>query len=82
MTFWVTFRDRPSGCIDIMGTPAAAMRIAREVTGSHPHEAVSIPYPASPILHRGAGRDCPPFCSTPVQCAGRGSCPRDRACDD
>lgn len=82
MSYWVTFHDRPSGCIDIMGIPAAARRVAREVTGAEPHEVVSIPYPASPILHRGPGRDCPPYCWVPVECAGLGFCPHSRACND
>lgn len=37
-----------------------------------------LPYPSG----RSSPDGCPPFCYTPEQCAGRGSCPKNYACSE
>lgn len=39
-----------------------------------------LPYPCSPCDY--TKNDIPPFCWSPAQCAGRGSCPKRISCVD
>lgn len=52
-----------------------------------PNEGVTVlkieglPYDAQPVIGSGAGRTYA-FCYTPNECAGKGSCPKERACSE
>ena len=78
---WVTFADRKSGFIET--AKGEDVRAIAETFGTV--KAIDImPYPADPILRRPEGdkNPCPPFCYTPLQCKGRGSCPKSYACSE
>ena len=85
MGYWVNFKDHPAGYVEA-ANEAEAMAIAKEKTGKEPKAARRLPYPARPIIFQGPGDPqygpCPPFCYTPEQCVGRGSCPKDYACSE
>jgi hypothetical protein len=82
---WVTFKDGSAGYVEA-ASAEEAMRIGQEKTGKEPAKAECLPYPAKPIIHRGDPHPkyghCPPFCYTPKQCAGCGSCPKSYACSE
>lgn len=82
---WVTFNDGYAGYVEA-DSEARAMDIGKEKTGKEPVKAEQIPYPAKPIIFQGPGNPkygpCPPFCYTPKQCIGRGSCPHEYACSE
>lgn len=82
---WVTFKDGSAGYVEAK-TAEDAMRIGQEKTDKEPLSAEQLPYPAKPIIHQEPSRDggpvCPPFCYTPKQCVGRGSCPHGYACSE
>ena len=89
--FWLKFTDGSKGCCEGQ-TAYDAKVIAEKLTGKKVAggeykdiEAVSLPYPATPLIwqfdHPVSGK-CPPFCSTPETCKGRGSCPKSYACSE
>ena len=91
--YWIKFSDGSAGYCEGEGA-YDAIKIAEKLTGK---KAVldggnewkpvlkSLPYPANPIIwqldHPVHGK-CPPFCSTPSQCAGWTSCPKSYACSE
>ena len=85
MSYWVNFSDKSAGYVEA-DSEDAAKTLAHEKTGKSATRARRLPYPARPIIHQGPGHPeygpCPPFCYTPEQCAGRGSCPKDYACSE
>jgi hypothetical protein len=76
--YWVMFENRSAGCVEDVSEEAAKAQAATlgKVTSFK-----KLPYPATPRLSAKKS-DCPPFCYTPNQCQGRGSCPKGHACDD
>ena len=82
---WVTFKDGTAGYVEAK-TSDEAMRIGSEKTGKEAVKAEQLPYPSRPIIFQGPGDPkygpCPPFCYTPKQCVGRGSCPHSYACSE
>lgn len=90
--YWIVFTDGQRACCEGLH-PDDAQRIAEALTGkkvaidpsSRKPSVRPLPYPAKPVIWRfyhpviGA---TPTFCFRPDECAGRTSCPRDRACDD
>lgn len=89
--YWLTFTDGSTGCCEGQNEYDAKV-IAEKLTGKtvgggkfKDISAQRLPYPASPMIwqhdHPVHGK-CPAFCYQPTKCAGRGSCPRSRACDD
>ena len=89
--WWLTFTDGSSGCCE-GGSEFDAKRIAEKLTdktvagGDYADIAAEgLPCPAIPIIwqfdHPVSGK-CPTFCHSPRECAGRGCCPKDRACND
>ena len=81
MGYWITLQDGTQGYCD-GASRHHAMAKAAEVTGKTVIEAHTIPYPAEPTIFKDPQNDCPPFCTTPSQCAGRTSCPKPHACND
>ena len=91
--FWIKFTDGSAGYCE--GSDAYdALKIAEKLTGKKGADVgdnewkpkiKSLPYPATPIIwqfdHPVHGK-CPPFCSTPSQCAGRSACPKSYACSE
>lgn len=77
--YWVTFNGPPNkGCIEDYSEKAAreqAAKLGKVATFD------KIPYPASPRLSE-VKSECPPFCHSPQQCKGRGSCPQSYACSE
>jgi hypothetical protein len=70
--FWIEKPNGDRGCV-----------IADQATAEkHGRILGTLPYPASPVLERAPGDDCPPFCYTPNECLGAGSCHKNHACDD
>lgn len=79
---WVTFEDGTGGYVE-SGNVDESMRIAEEKTGKKAKSADRIPYPARPILfQKPCAHPCPPFCYTPKECLGKGSCPKNHACSE
>lgn len=89
--FWITFTDGTKGfCQGESEYDAAkiAEKITGKTVGGGPYKDFtmkSLPYPAKPIIwqfdHPVSGK-CPPFCYSPNECAGRGSCPKNYACSE
>jgi hypothetical protein len=89
--WWLTFTDGSQACCEGL-TAYHAKRIAEKLTGKTVKggqfdniDAIKLPYPASPVIWQlddPVGGKCPTFCSTPKQCAGRGSCPKSYACTE
>lgn len=83
--FWVRFSVHKPGCVEAP-SKSEAHDIAAKLTGETPTEIDRLPYPADPRLnvHRRAedGIACPSFCHSPVECAGRTSCPQRYACSE
>lgn len=61
-------------------TPEEAKEILLRERGQVAHEAKELPYPAG--IRVGPQSQCPAFCLSPNQCAGRKSCPRNYACSE
>ena len=89
--FWLTFTDGSQVCCEGESAYSAKM-IAEHLTGKTvignryaDDGAQTLPYPAHPLIwqfeHPVSGK-CPPFCYTPKECAGRSSCPKNRACSE
>lgn len=90
--YWITFTDGTSVCCEGQSEYDAG-KIAEHVTGKtvkdlkyQDNEFVrGLPYPCNPRVwafeHPIHGHH-PTFCMHGDKCAGRGSCPRERACDD
>lgn len=78
--YWVRFISGRAVCVEDE-SEEAAIEQARKLTGRDPVGAKRLPYPANPRISIRQS-DQWTFCLTPEICAGRGSCPRDRACDD
>lgn len=89
--YWVTFTDGGQGYCSGSSEYDAKV-IAEKMTGktvaggAYKDIAAKImPYPANPIIwqydHPVHGK-CPPFCTTPRQCAGHTSCPKSYACSE
>lgn len=70
--YWVEQPDGTKGCV--VGNQVTAEGFGK-ILGT-------LPYPASPVLARIGGDNCPPFCWTPDACLNHGCCHRNRACDD
>lgn len=91
--YWLTFTDGSQGYCQGQ-SPYDAVQIAQKLTGKTvdvpEHQKwqpklKTLPYPSAPIIwqfdHPVNGK-CPPFCSTPRQCAGQTSCPKSYACSE
>lgn len=91
--FWIKFADGSEACCEGQ-TAFDAQRIAEKLTGKTVADVPNkwtagnvrqLPYPASPIIwqfdHPVSGK-FPLFCHDPKNCAGRGSCPKNRACSE
>lgn len=91
--YWLKFTDGTAGYCEGQGA-FDAVQIAEKLTGKtvadtgdnkYRPQLKRLPYPATPIIwqfdHPVSGK-CPPFCSTPTQCAGHGSCPKSYACSE
>lgn len=77
--FWVTFKTKASACIEAKSEDEART-LGAELRGDEVTRAQILPYPALPRL--GVQSDCPSFCHSPRQCAGRTSCPQNYACSE
>jgi len=91
--YWIEFTDGTAGYCE--GQNAYdAVAIAEKLLGKtatdigdnkYQPKVKTLPYPAHPIIwqldHPVSGK-CPPFCSTPKQCAGRTACPKSYACSE
>ena len=90
--FWLTFTDGSHGYCE--GVNAYdAVQIAEKLTGKtavvgdnkYEPDVPKLPYPANPVIwqldHPVNGK-CPAFCYRPNDCAGRTSCPQNRACTE
>ena len=97
MSYWVTFEDGTSGCVEFKfdGTEAwperqERVKAATEAELSRKVSKVeSLPYPANPRLitveyedTKGRKYNCPSFCFSPRECAGSSSCPKRYSCSD
>lgn len=74
--YWVTFSDRAAICIETETRKQCeekAKELGAVISIHH------LPYPASPRLDP---TDCPDFCYSPRECAGRSSCPKSYACSE
>lgn len=78
-SYWVKFTKGDAACVEDE-TMEAARKQATELRGEV-ESLLPLPYPANPRISKEWG-DCPPFCFTPSQCAGRGSCPKSHACSE
>lgn len=90
--YWIDFTDGTSGYCEGQ-TAFDAVQIAEKITGKlavvgenkYKPQLKTLPYPATPIIwqfdHPVSGK-CPPFCSSPKQCAGRTACPNNYACSE
>lgn len=78
--YWITFTDKTAGCCEGRDVADAKVR-ANEATGKEIDIALILPYPATPLLGPRL-TDCPPFCYSPTECAGRTSCPKNYACSE
>lgn len=89
--YWLTFTDGTQGCCQ-GASEYDAKRIAEKLTGKKVKggdyqniEAKVLPYPATPVIwqldHPVSGQ-CPAFCHSPRQCAGKTACPQSYACSE
>jgi hypothetical protein len=81
-SFWITFKNRASGCIE-----APTEKDAHEAASAVGEVASCevLPYPADPRLnkyHHPQHGACPSFCYSPTSCVGRGACPMSHSCTD
>ena len=94
MSWWVTFADGSTGCLETPIGYDGAVRpndkikadmlvLATDIKGVEATNIEPLPYPAEPRLnpqkHEKYGF-CPSFCYSPRQCAGRGACPKKYSC--
>jgi len=82
VSWWITFADRAAACV-YGGTEAQARELAAK--SGTVETVTTLPYPARPRLddREGWGDDqCPSFCYTPTECAGRTFCQKRRSCVD
>lgn len=82
MNWWITFADRAPACV-YGGTEDKARELAAR--SGTVETVTTLPYPARPRLDDREGwgdGQCPSFCHTPHDCAGRTSCPRRPSCVD
>lgn len=77
--FWVEFVGRGPACIEADSVEEAG-RLARVATGSLVNRVSELPYPATPRI--GTPSNCPAFCYTPRECAGRTCCPKSYSCTE
>lgn len=77
--YWCKFEDYTVGTIEAPDEEAVRS-IARGSDKPIQHIYGTLPYPASPVVFQSSG--FPPFCYTPHDCVGHGSCRKNRACDD
>ena len=75
--YWITFTDKPAGCIEAK-SKAEALELAK--TLGQPEFAQELPYPGNPRLNKAT--DCPSFCYSPAACAGKSCCPKRPSCVD
>lgn len=94
MSFWVTFEDGSSGCVEAPIEHQFKSEnwderlseigvIASEIKGVAVTKVERLPYPASPRLNPQDWPDygrCPSFCFSPRECAGSTSCPKRYSC--
>lgn len=88
MAWWVTLEDGREGCVEVKWVKgmsnADLVKSVKTVTenamGSKVVGVQGLPYPANPRWVKAS--DCPSFCYTPKQCAGRSSCPKSYACSE
>lgn len=81
-TFWLTFNERPAGCVEALDEAAAAAT-AKEITGFDATSVKSLPYPANPRINTYDDPKygvCPSFCFKPGECCGNTSCPQRYSC--
>ena len=84
--FWVTFGNGSAACVEVPESEIAQESLRLDWINRNYGEtrggvvlALILPYPASPRLNRVT--ECPSFCRTPYECAGRMACPqRPRSC--
>lgn len=57
-----------------------AKKITEKETGIKVEEVKFLPYPGGKRV--GTMSNCPSFCYTPSECAGRSSCPKRYACSE
>lgn len=89
--FWITFTDGSQGYCEGSGEYDAkviAEHFTKKTVGGGPWENFTmkpLPYPANPVIwqfeHPISGK-CPAFCYRPKECAGKSSCPQNRACTE
>lgn len=89
--FWITFTDGSQGYCE-GSSDYDAKTIAEKLTGKtvgggqyKDFTMKSLPYPAAPIiwqLNHPVNGKCPAFCFRPKECAGKSSCPQNRACTE
>ncbi len=78
MSYWVDFEGRASACINVF-SEAEALKVAAELGGgAKPIRARQLPYTADPQL----GKRWEAWCYSPLECVGRSSCPKRRACSE
>jgi hypothetical protein len=77
--FWVEFEKHHAVCIEA-ATAEDASRLALAATGEAATKVRDLPYPAIPRV--GEQSECPAFCYSPQECAGRTSCPKSYACSE
>jgi hypothetical protein len=78
--FWVVFDGRGSACVEDVSMEAAKEQAAK-LTNCAVLDIKTLPYPAQPRISEKKS-DCPDFCFSPKECAGRMACPKSHACDD
>lgn len=77
--FWVTFRDGTQArCVEAMTQHSA--RLVGLSLGLV-DDVQPLPYPALPRYELTQTEE-PAFCRTPSMCAGKSTCPHERACND
>jgi hypothetical protein len=89
--YWITFTDGSTGYCQgetNYDAKSIAEKLTGKTVGGGPYKDFTIkplPYPAKPVIwqfdHPVTGK-CPPFCFSPVQCAGKTSCPKPYACSE
>ena len=80
MPWWVTYKDGYQGCVAFAASEGSPKEVAERERSGEVIDVKPLPYPASPVIYNSSG--CPAFCFQPKLCAGKHSCPRNRACDD
>lgn len=78
MSYWCEFEGRRPACVN-GPDQAAAQAEAERLTGHLVTRIDRLPYPASPVLNPDG---FPDFCYSPLECRGRGHCPKRYACSN